>query len=276
MDYSDFEDLHVEVSDGIGRFQVTRPERLNALRTQTFWEIVELGRRFQNDRDVRVVLCTHTGRGFSSGADIVDRDPTAPEERPEAPPTDSMGISTMGLAMPRIDKPTIASINGVCAGAGFAFASSFDLRFLGPNARFITVFARRGLGPDCGLTYHLPRLVGQAKALELRGWGYPKHLAGRVYGVIVHGDVSGFESTRRSLCDWLDWMGLIDAGPLARLDRSIGYYAPYATSHAELDRDVGVQEEVRNVARAVVQAIAARRAGGLTSPDAGLERPRPK
>ncbi|MEI7925130.1 MAG: enoyl-CoA hydratase-related protein [Chloroflexota bacterium] len=167
MDYSDFEDLRVEVADGIGHFQVTRPERLNALRTQTFWEIVELGRRLQNDPDVRVVVCTHTGRGFSSGADIVDRDPTAPEVRPEATPTDALGISAMGLAMPRIDKPTIASINGVCAGAGFAFASSFDLRYLGPSARFITVFARRALGPDSGLTYTLPRLVGHAKALEL-------------------------------------------------------------------------------------------------------------
>jgi 2-(1,2-epoxy-1,2-dihydrophenyl)acetyl-CoA isomerase len=78
-----------------------------------------------------------------------------------------MGISAMGLAMARIDKPTIASINGVCAGAGFAFASSFDLRVLGPGARFITVFARRALGPDCGLTYWLPRLVGHARALEL-------------------------------------------------------------------------------------------------------------
>lgn len=168
MDYSDFEDLRVEVADGIGHFQITRPERLNALRTQTFWEIVELGRRLQNDPDVRVVLCTHTGRGFCSGADLVDRDVTKPEEaRPEATATDTMGIATMGLAMPRIDKPTIASINGVCAGAGFGFAASFDLRYLGPSARFVTVFARRGLGPDSGLTYFLPRLVGHAKAVEL-------------------------------------------------------------------------------------------------------------
>ncbi len=53
----------------------------------------------------------------------------------------------------------------------------------------------------------------KAKALELAGWGYPKHLAGRAYGVVVHGDVSGVEAVRRALCDWLDWMGLIDAGP---------------------------------------------------------------
>lgn len=167
MRYDDFEDLQVEVKDGIGHFQVTRPEKLNALRTSTFWEIVELGRRLQLDDDVRVVVCSHEGRGFSSGADLSDRNPADPERAPQATPTDSMGISAIGLAMPRLDKPTIASINGVCAGAGFAFATSFDLRILGPDARFVTVFARRALSPDCGLTYWLPRLVGHAKALEL-------------------------------------------------------------------------------------------------------------
>jgi 2-(1,2-epoxy-1,2-dihydrophenyl)acetyl-CoA isomerase len=165
--YDDFDDLIVEVADGIGHFRINRPEKLNAMRTQTFWEIVELGRRLQVDDDVRVVVCTHEGRGFSAGADLTNRNPAEPERRPEATPTDSMGISAIGLAMPNLDKPTIAAINGVCAGAGYAFALSFDLRYLGPNARFVTVFGRRALSPDCGMTYHLPRLVGPAKALEL-------------------------------------------------------------------------------------------------------------
>lgn len=116
----------------------------------------------------------------------------------------------------------------------------------------------------------------KAKALELRGWSYPKHLAGRAYGVVVHGDVAGTEAVRRALCDWLDWMGLLDAGNLARLDRFIGYYRPYAASHDELDRDTGVQEEVRNVARAVVNAVRELRAGRLSDTDAGLVPPRPK
>ncbi|MGR4868518.1 flavodoxin family protein [Variovorax sp. LARHSF232] len=116
----------------------------------------------------------------------------------------------------------------------------------------------------------------EAKALEEKGWPYPKHLAGRVYGVVVHGDVGGVESLRRNLCDWLDWMGLIDAGDQARLDRYIGYYRPYASSHEELDRDEGVQEEVRNVARAVAHAVALLRAGRLPEPGDGLSAPRPK
>jgi multimeric flavodoxin WrbA len=116
----------------------------------------------------------------------------------------------------------------------------------------------------------------KAKALEMKGWDYPKHLAGRAYGLVVHGDVAGIEETRRSLSDWLDWMGLVDAGPMARLDRYIGYYEPYATSHEALDRDTAVQEETRNVARAVVNAVAEVRKGTLSKPDADLERPRPK
>jgi len=116
----------------------------------------------------------------------------------------------------------------------------------------------------------------RAKALELAGWPYPKHLAGRCYGVVVHGDVAGIEGVRRALCDWLDWMGLVDAGPQSRLDRMIGYYQPYATSHESLDQDSGVQEEVRNVARAVAHAVALLRAGTLSRPDAGLRQPRPK
>lgn len=126
-----------------------------------------------------------------------------------------------------------------------------------------------------------PTLTGgknpeKAKQLEMDGWHYPKHLAGRAYGVVVHGDVAGIEGVRRSLCDWLDWMGLIDAGPKARLDRFIGYYEPYATSHEALDRDRALQDEVRNAAQALAKAVAQLRAGQLRQSDQGLAPPRPK
>ena len=116
----------------------------------------------------------------------------------------------------------------------------------------------------------------KAKKLELAGWDYPKHLAGRVYGLVVHGDVAGIEPSRRALSDWLDWMGLIDAGFAARLDRYIGYYEPYATSHEALDADAPLWEEVRNVARAVRIALQDARAGKLSNPSGGLKTPRPK
>jgi multimeric flavodoxin WrbA len=116
----------------------------------------------------------------------------------------------------------------------------------------------------------------EAKALELKGWSYPKHLDKRVYGLVVHGDVAGIEGSRRALSDWLDWMGLIDAGDQARLDRFIGYYEPYATSHDTLDKDEDMQAETRNVARAVAQVTAALRKGELADAFPVLPRPRPK
>ena len=115
-----------------------------------------------------------------------------------------------------------------------------------------------------------------ARELELRGWDYPKHLAGRVYGLVVHGDVAGIDGTRRALSDWLDWMGLLDAGFGARLERYIGYYGPYASSHEALDADTAVQQEVRQAARAVAAAIGLMRDGLLRHGDEQLQRPRPK
>jgi multimeric flavodoxin WrbA len=116
----------------------------------------------------------------------------------------------------------------------------------------------------------------EAKDIELRGWPYPKHLAGRVYGLVVHGDVAGTETVRRALSDWLDWMGFIDAGAKSQLDRFVGYYETYAASHEALDRDEAMQEEVRNVARAVSEAVALLRQGRLSIPDAKLKALRPK
>jgi len=116
----------------------------------------------------------------------------------------------------------------------------------------------------------------KAKALEMAGWDYPKHLEGRAYGLVVHGDVAGIEGSRRSLSDWLDWMGFIDAGDQARLDRFIGYYEPYATSHDALDDDAAVQQETRNVALAVAHAVSELRAGRLQAVQPQLQRPRPK
>ena len=131
-----------------------------------------------------------------------------------------------------------------------------------------------GGNPDPSTTHGKTPI--EAKALELKGWDYPKHLAGRAYGLVVHGDVAGIEGSRRGLSDWLDWMGLIDAGTQARLDRYVGYYEPYATSHDTLDADKPMQAEVRNVASAVANAVKSLRSGTLSQPDKALSRPRPK
>ena len=112
-------------------------------------------------------------------------------------------------------------------------------------------------------------------ALELRGWSYPKHLRGRAFSVIVHGDAAGAEGLRRALHDWLVDMALVPAGGAALLDRYVGYYEPYATSHDALDRDHALAIEVQNAARTLAEAIKRLRAGARPT-DEGLEDPRPK
>ncbi|MGO4572945.1 flavodoxin family protein [Microvirga sp. 2TAF3] len=118
--------------------------------------------------------------------------------------------------------------------------------------------------------------AGRAKEIELEGWDYPKHLAGRLFSVVVHGDAAGVENVRRSIADWLTDMDLIPAGVSAELDRYIGYWKPYATSHDDLDQDLAVQEEVRNAARTLLEAVTAKRAGALVSAGEDLKEPRQK
>ncbi|MEO8881051.1 MAG: NAD(P)H-dependent oxidoreductase [Gemmatimonadaceae bacterium] len=116
----------------------------------------------------------------------------------------------------------------------------------------------------------------EAKALELAGWDFPKHLSGRAFGIVVHGDAAGTEVLRRMLTDWLIDMDLVRAGNAATLDRYIGYYEPYATSHEALDRDTDMQEETRNVARSIVATLRLMRAGRYDRPGDGLPSVREK
>jgi multimeric flavodoxin WrbA len=116
----------------------------------------------------------------------------------------------------------------------------------------------------------------KAKAIELAGWDYPRHLEGRMFACVVHGDVEGAENVRRSICDWLCSMELRPAGASAELDRYIGYWEPYATSHEALDRDTAIQEEVRNAARTLLEGLVAVREGRMIAPGAKLKPPRQK
>lgn len=116
----------------------------------------------------------------------------------------------------------------------------------------------------------------RAKQIELDGWDYPRHLAGRLFSVIVHGDAEGAENVRRGLVDWLTSMHLIPAGAAAELDRYIGYWKPYATSHADLDADAALQDEVRNAARTLLEALQLKREGKLGSAGENLRDPRQK
>ena len=130
-----------------------------------------------------------------------------------------------------------------------------------------------GGNPDLTSTHG--KTPEEAKKLELRGWDYPRHLAGRAFAIVVHGDTEGTDTLRRSLVDWLTDMELVQAGRSATLDRNIGYYEPYATSHVALDRDHALFEEVRNAARSLVSEVRMMRRG-RPEPDDRLSQPRPK
>jgi len=115
-----------------------------------------------------------------------------------------------------------------------------------------------------------------AKELELAGWDYPRHLAGRAFSVVAHGDAEGPESLRRALVDWLRDIGLVQAGAKGVVQTVIGYYEPYATSHDHLDADEDLFVEVRNAATSLVNMAVMVRTGEYRAPDAGLQEPRPK
>jgi multimeric flavodoxin WrbA len=131
-----------------------------------------------------------------------------------------------------------------------------------------------GGNPDPTLTHG--KHADEARAIEMQGWSYPKHLEGRVFAVVVHGDVEGAENVRRSLSDWLRFMDLTPAGVNAELDRYIGYWKPYGLGHEDLDADVAMQEEVRNAALTLAEAAHANHAGKLLQAGRYLSAPRQK
>jgi multimeric flavodoxin WrbA len=131
-----------------------------------------------------------------------------------------------------------------------------------------------GGNPDPSSTHG--KVAKEAKALELKGWPYPRHLGGRFFGVAVHGDSVGAENLRRAMTDWLTDMALVSAGSMAEANGYIGYMEPYATSHAALDKDTAFREEVRNVARTLGRAVILSREGQFKEPQEGLTNPRPK
>lgn len=115
-----------------------------------------------------------------------------------------------------------------------------------------------------------------AKEIELKGWDYPKHLKGRTFSVIVHGDAVGANELKLALTEWLQEMELISAGSIANISRYVGYLEPYATSHEALDQDQDLMDEVKNAAKALVLATLAERAGKLGVYEKKWDEPRPK
>jgi 2-(1,2-epoxy-1,2-dihydrophenyl)acetyl-CoA isomerase len=163
-----FEHLLLEVADDIATVTLNRPEKLNALNRALQQEILEVCAALKQDDGVRAVIFTGAGRGFCSGADVSGPLPDAPERIPWQQLTDEDSwVGRQARAIYHIDKPTIAAVNGIAAGAGFSLALACDIRIGSEHARFKSVFIERNLSPDSGMSYLLPRIVGQGNALDL-------------------------------------------------------------------------------------------------------------
>jgi 2-(1,2-epoxy-1,2-dihydrophenyl)acetyl-CoA isomerase len=164
-----YEDLTLERDGSIAIVTLRRPEKLNALGTALQDEIPAVCAEVGADDDIRALIITGEGRGFSSGADL-----TRPHDAdPDATPSQDARLDEYGwvgrqaLAVYGLEKPTIAAVNGVAAGGGMSLALACDLRVGSAVSRFKTVFIERNLSPDCGLSYFLPRIVGYSRAVDL-------------------------------------------------------------------------------------------------------------
>lgn len=143
---------------------LNRPQKLNALTLELVDELRAAFEELRTDREVRCVVITGAGRGFSAGADLTvsaadpDRDVRAVLQHHYAP---------LITTMRELEVPIVAAVNGVAAGAGMSIALAADFRLAAESASFLQAFVRIGLVPDAGATWFLPRLVGWAKATEL-------------------------------------------------------------------------------------------------------------
>jgi 2-(1,2-epoxy-1,2-dihydrophenyl)acetyl-CoA isomerase len=158
-----YEDLLLEKKDGIATITLNAPDKMNALTSGLRKSILSVTDEIARDEEVKVVIVTGAGRGFCSGADLsgAGAEPTR-RQRLEV-----LGPNYGAESFFKMDKPVIAAVNGAAAGAGFSLALSMDIRIASEKARFGAAFILRGLVPDCGITYWLPKLVGTAKAMEL-------------------------------------------------------------------------------------------------------------
>ena len=159
-----YETIILERKDSIATLTLNRPEKLNALNRKMAEELESAVAEIVKDRDVRTLIITGAGRGFCSGADVGDMaQAAAPIEFRYA----TQMAHKLILALTNLEKPVIAKVNGVAVGIGCSLALSADIIIASENARFSLIFSRIGLIPDGGSLFHLPRLVGPAKAKEL-------------------------------------------------------------------------------------------------------------
>jgi len=164
-----YESIAVSNENGIARITLNRPDRLNSFTRAMHGELREA---LANLDDARVVILTGAGRGFCAGQDLNDR-AVAPGEAVDLGETVEESWNPLIRTLATLPQPVIARVNGVAAGAGANIVLACDLVIASKSAKFIQSFSALGLIPDSGGSWHLPRLVGQARALGLALTGEP-------------------------------------------------------------------------------------------------------
>ncbi len=171
-----YETVLIEDAQGVGVRTITlnRPQALNAFNETLKDELIDALKAAARDKGVRCLVVTGAGRAFCAGQDLKDRTDSADGAGPgsfSASLRDK--YNPMIMTIRTMEKPVIAAVNGVAAGAGCSLALACDLRVVADKATFIQAFVKIGLVPDSGATFLLPRLVGLGKAFELAVTGDP-------------------------------------------------------------------------------------------------------
>jgi 2-(1,2-epoxy-1,2-dihydrophenyl)acetyl-CoA isomerase len=159
-----FETILLSEEAGVARIMLNRPDRLNSFTAAMHGEL--RAALDQVAETARVIVLTGAGRGFCAGQDLNDRAVT-PGQAVDLGETVEQSWNPLIRRLASLPQPVIARVNGVAAGAGANIALACDLVIAGRSAKFIQSFANLGLIPDSGGSWHLPRLVGQARALGL-------------------------------------------------------------------------------------------------------------
>ncbi|MER3421187.1 MAG: enoyl-CoA hydratase [Chloroflexota bacterium] len=163
-----YQHLTVERDGQVALVTLNRPDKLNAINRALHLEMLQVCQELREDDGVRAIVWTGAGRGFCAGADLTAGPRDGEERQTRAQRLDEFGwVGRQAIAVYRLDKPTIAAVNGVAAGAGMSLALACDLRVGSELTRFKTVFIERSLSPDSGMSYFLPRIVGYSRAADL-------------------------------------------------------------------------------------------------------------
>jgi 2-(1,2-epoxy-1,2-dihydrophenyl)acetyl-CoA isomerase len=157
--------------EGVQTIVLNQPDKLNALTGAMWRDLAQAVRSAERDDAVRALVLTGAGSGFCSGADVSEFSADGGAFDPGEGLRSS--INPLMTRLHTMEKPVLAAINGVAAGAGLSLALACDMRIAAESARMVIAFVRIGLVPDGGLFYFLPRLIGPAKTLELAWTGEP-------------------------------------------------------------------------------------------------------